>query len=142
MFPNDEGMESTFTLESEKGGIIQEVPFRILMLGNWSGGGQDRELEDRRPIEIDRDNFDEVVDRLGVRLEISEPDPISLQFRRLDDFQPDEIFRQVPLFSELRDLRGRLKDPDTFNHAAREVRGMFGADAAARTAEPAGAKPP
>ena len=123
MFPQDEGLESTFTLESEKGGVVEEPPFRVLMLGNWSGDGEKRGLHDRKPIEIDRDNFDETMVRLGVRVEL---EGLSLDFKQLDDFHPDEIFRQVPMFSDLRDLRRRLKSDSSFNEAAREVRGWIG----------------
>jgi type VI secretion system protein ImpC len=124
MFPKEEGLEAEFTFESERGGVIEEPPFRILMLGNWSGDGEKRVLRERRPIEIDRDNFDEVIERLGVQLNLG--DSVSLSFRSLDDFHPDEIFRQVPMFTELRDLRKRLKDQSTFNEAAREVRSWSG----------------
>lgn len=124
MFPKEEGLETTFTFESERGGEVEEAPFRILVLGDWSGDAEKRDLRERRPVEIDRDNFDEVIERLGVRLRLS--DSLSLEFRSLDDFHPDEIFRQVPMFSELRDLRRRLKDGSTFNQAAREVRGWLG----------------
>ena len=125
MFPQEEGLESTFTLESEKGGVVEEPPFRVLMLGNWSGDGEKRGLHDRKPVEIDRDNFDEVMARLGVRVEL---EGLSLDFKQLDDFHPDEIFRQVPMFSELRDLRRRLKSDSSFNEAAREVRGWIGSN--------------
>lgn len=123
MFPKEEGLEAAFTFESEKGGVVEDAPFRILMLGNWCGDGERRELRSRQPIEIDRDNFDEVMERLGPTLNLS--DSVTLEFRSLDDFHPDEIFRRIPMFSELRDLRRRLKDDSTFNQAAREVRGWL-----------------
>src|SRR5262249_8037578 len=50
---------------------------------------------------------------------------ISLRFAELDDFHPDRIFAQVPLFADLRDLRRRLNNEDTFHEAAREVRSWF-----------------
>lgn len=125
-FPEDSSLEADFTLEDEKSGVIEELPFRILMLGDWSANGAQRELSDRRPIEVDRDNFDEVMTKLGVWMELEiDGNHLSLEFTKLDDFHPDEIFRQVPLFSELRELRRRLKDPNTFNQAAREVRGSL-----------------
>lgn len=123
-FPEGGELDALFTLESEKGGVIDEPPFRILMLGDWSGHGKRRDLGERLPIEIDRDNFDDVMTKLGVWLEVEvEGNSLSLEFTKLDDFHPDEIFRQVPVFAELRDLRRRLKNPDTFNQAAQEVRG-------------------
>ena len=124
---SDIGLEAEFTFERDLGGVIDEPPFRILMLGDWSGGA-DSVLAGRRPVEIDRDNFDEVVDRLKPRAELDFEDgsTLTLEFASLDDFHPDEIFRRVPLCSELRDLRKRLRNSDSFNGAAREARQMFG----------------
>jgi type VI secretion system protein ImpC len=46
-----------------------------------------------------------------------------LRFTELDDFHPDRIFQQVPIFARLRDTRNRLMNPKTFDQAAEEVRG-------------------
>lgn len=122
--PSDSSLEAQFTLESSKTGVIDDPPFHILALGDWSGDGEKKPVAERTPIEIDRDNFDEVIARLKARvdLDLDESSSLRLEFRSLDDFHPDEIFRRVSLFSDLRDLRKRLKDSDTFNSAAREVR--------------------
>jgi type VI secretion system protein ImpC len=125
MMPTDNELEAKFTLESEKTGVIDEPPFRILVLGDWSG---DSDRNSPRPIEIDRDNFDEVIAKLGVRLDldIADGSVLPLEFAELDDFHPDAIFRRVPMFADLRDVRRRLLNTDTFNEAAREVRSRFG----------------
>lgn len=49
-------------------------------------------------------------------------DILQLQFEEIDDFHPDQIFRQVSIFSDLRDIRRHLLNPDTFDRAANEVR--------------------
>ncbi len=128
MIDPNEGLEGTFTLESEKGGIVEEPPFRILVLGDWSGDAEKRPLSERWPIEIDRDEFDSVMRRLGTRIDLSPgaDDPLTLEFNEIEDLHPDAIFRRLPIFSELRDLRRRLRDENTFNAAAREVRERFG----------------
>jgi len=129
MFPNDDNFNSFVSLESKKGGIVKEIPFRMLVLGDWSGDEIKEEFSTRFPIEIDRDNFDSVINLLRTKLELylsSENSQfISLEFSKLDDFHPDNLYRQVPLFSHLRDLRRRLTNPNTFNSAAREVRDWF-----------------
>lgn len=124
MIDRNDAMEAKFTLESERGGIVEEPPFRILVLGDWSGDAERRPVEERTPIEIDRDNFDATIARLRVRLDLEMEGGMVLpiDFADLDDFHPDQIFRRVPAFSELRDLRKRLKSPDDFHQAAREVR--------------------
>jgi len=126
---SDEDLEAKFTLESDRGGIVEAPPFRVLVLGDWSGSAEKRELASRRPIEIDRDNFDAVMNKIGASLELDlqgdGSNPLTLSFSELEDFHPDRIFDQVPLFSELRDVRRRLKSEDTFFEAAREVRSWF-----------------
>ncbi|MGH9819890.1 MAG: type VI secretion system contractile sheath domain-containing protein, partial [Pyrinomonadaceae bacterium] len=137
MAPSDSDFEAKFSMESDRGGIIDEPPFRILALGDWSGNAEKRDILSRRPVEIDRDNFDGVMSKLGTSLELDlqgdGADPITLRFTELDDFHPDRIFGQVPLFADLRDVRRRLKNEDTFYEAAREVRSWFPKEEAAPT---------
>ena len=123
MFPSDSDFETNVTLETERTGVIDEPPFLILMLGDWSGDAEKSELHRRNPLEIDRDNFDDIMKKLRVRLELeSGGGGMTLEFQGLDDFHPDELFKQVPVFADLRDLRRRLNNESTFNSAAREVR--------------------
>jgi type VI secretion system protein ImpC len=123
MFPDESNLEMDFTLESEKSGVVDEPRFQLLVLGDWTADGGRPHLGQRRPIEIDRDNFDDAMNGLGVKLDLETAGgPIHLEFNALDDFHPDELYRNVPLFAELRDLRKRLRNSDTFNSAAREVR--------------------
>ncbi len=119
--------ETRVTLEADRTGIVEEPPFRMLVLGDWSGDGEKKAASGRKPIEIDRDNFDEVMEKLGVKAEISigDGETLSLQFNELDDFHPDNIFRRLDIFTKLRSLRKDLNNDDSFYRAAREVRGMF-----------------
>lgn len=126
VFSADDESRTKVTLESERTGVIDEPLFRMLILGDWSGDGDKSIADSRRPIEIDRDNFDEVMARLRLRADLGD---ISLEFADLDDFHPDQLFRRLPIFAELRDLRKRLVNNDTFNAAARELR-SWSADAA------------
>jgi Uncharacterized protein conserved in bacteria len=140
----DDNLEAMFTFETEKGGVIDEPPFRMLVLGDWSGDGAKKDFVDRRPVEIDRDNFDEAMRKMAasVNLDLGDGQETNLRFEELDDFHPDRIFERVPVFSELRDLRKRLKNPDEFNAAAREVRSWAGSDAPQKEAAPAFAAEP
>ena len=142
MFPSDSNNETSVTMESEKTGVIDEPPFRILMLGDWSGDAEKSELHRRNPLEIDRDNFDDIMKKLRVRLELeAEGGGLTLEFQGLDDFHPDELFKQVPMFSDLRDLRRRLNNESTFNSASREVREWFSAPEKHPDPEPAASAP-
>jgi type VI secretion system protein ImpC len=129
MFPSDSDFESQFTFETPANQIPEAPPFHILLLGDWSGNPNRSDLNARRPIVIDRDNFDEVIQRLkaGLSLDLhgDGKDILNLEFTELDDFHPDNLYRQVSLFSDLRDVRRRLKNSDTFDKAANEVRSWF-----------------
>ena len=112
MFPSDSDLETNVTLEAEKTGVIDDPPFRMLMLGDWSGDAEKSELHRRNPLEIDRDNFDDIMKKLRVRLELeADGGGLSLEFQGLDDFHPDELFNQVPMFADLRDLRASPLEP-------------------------------
>jgi len=130
-----------------------ETPFRIALLGDFSGRANRgwREtgaaLASRRPIMIDRDNFDSVLAKMAPRLELGsggeEGLHISLQFADLDDFHPDRLFERVQIFQKLREVRQRLKDPATFAKTAAEL-GLTAAGAAreATIETPRDAPPP
>ena len=125
---NDSGLEAAFTFETERAGVVEEPPFHILALGDWSGDADNKPLAQRSPIEIDRDNFDEIIARLSTRLDLDFEDgsTLELKFDSLDDFHPDEIFKRVEMFDQLRSLRKRLNNSDTFNSAAYDARQLFG----------------
>ena len=132
MFPKDPNLEAEFTFESERSGVVEDRPFQLLVLGDWTADGAKRELANRRPVEIDRDNFDDVMNGLGVNLDLDVgTSRAELDFASLDDFHPDELFNRVPVFEELRGLRKRLRNADTFNSAAREVREWSGSPVSA-----------
>lgn len=125
-----------------------EEPFRIAILGDFSGRGSrgerrsGEELRSIRPIRVDRDSLDAAIAAIGPRLAIPTTLPelptLELEFRTMDDFHPDALYERVPLLQELRELRRLAEDPDRFagdpHPAGGPERG-----AATRAAEPAGA---
>lgn len=108
-----------------------ETPFRVAILGDFSGRGNRRLMEtgealaNRRPTLIDRDNFDSVFAKtsphLDIRLGGNDGYPMSLKFTDLEEFHPDSLFRHVPLFQKLRDTREKLSDAETFAQTAGEL---------------------
>ena len=82
-------------------------------------------LAARRPLRIDRDDFDRVMANLGVELHLPVPgggvEQIALRFRELEDFHPDRIYGRTEAFGALRDLRRRLDDPATFHATVRQM---------------------
>ena len=130
-----------------------EEPFRVLLVGDFAGrasrGGpaEAEELSARRPVAVDRDNFDQVMRRLGVRLRLAAGGPaLDLYFDALEDFHPDRLYERLEIFRALRQTRRRLQDRSTFEDAAAEVRRWTparGSDAAtSRAATPPGSDSP
>jgi type VI secretion system protein ImpC len=95
-----------------------DTPFRILVAGDFTGGTG----RNRRAIEVDRDNFDEVMARLApaVRLKFGTAE-LPMTFREMEDFHPDRLFETLPPFQALRGLRRRLANESTFREAAAQI---------------------
>jgi type VI secretion system protein ImpC len=77
-----------------------DTPFRILIAGDFSGRKNRGIFEprlSRRPVEVDRDNFDAVLGEMRPELRL----PSAVSFRELDDFEPDRLFDRVELFRTL-----------------------------------------
>ena len=68
---------------------------------------------------VDRDNVDQVMKRLDVRLELSGAG--LLRFHELEDFHPDRLFQALDLFRGMRDLRANIANPATFGETALEL---------------------
>jgi type VI secretion system protein ImpC len=106
-----------------------ETPFRIVILGDFSGRANRGLLEtgealaNRSPILIDRDNYDTVMRKLSPQLHLPLKGEgglgLALKFNDLDDFHPDRLFERSTLFRKLWDLRQKLNDPDAFAAAAK-----------------------
>lgn len=103
----------------------RDTPFRILVLGDFSGRASRGIVTkgQRKPITVDRDNFEDLLESLNVQLHLPLEGGASLdlEFHELDDFLPDRIFESHPVFRKLRQLREDLEDPSTFLSAAREL---------------------
>jgi type VI secretion system protein ImpB len=95
-----------------------ELPLKMLMLGDYTMRSDPRPLEDRKPISIDKDNFQKVLSEqklnvnFSVKNTLSEnPDDelnVNLKFRRLSDMDPEAVANQVPELKKLLDLRSAL----------------------------------
>jgi type VI secretion system protein ImpC len=116
---------------------IPETPFRVLLLGDFSGAGPRKPLPSRKPVQVDRDNFDEVLAAFNPELQIKlgNEELATMQFSELDDFHPDRLLQRVAMFRRLREMRARLANPSTFADAAAEF--GLGGRAKPREAAPA-----
>jgi type VI secretion system protein ImpB len=95
-----------------------ELPFKQLVMSDFTLRTDDRPLEDRKPINVDKDNFDEVMRKHDLSLNFTVPNrlsgqegdemPVNLRIETLKDFGPESIAEQVPELKKLTDLRDAL----------------------------------
>jgi type VI secretion system protein ImpB len=95
-----------------------ELPLKMLFVGDYTGRKDDTPVEERQPINIDKDNFQEVLREQKLALDLSVPNKlageeagamsVSLKFQKLADFGPDSLVEQVPELRALMALRTAL----------------------------------
>jgi type VI secretion system protein ImpB len=111
----------TYEVETEGAQILRELPFVVGIMGDFSGDPTEplRPLSERKFIQIDRDNFDEVMNRmtpgLNLRVDNKLADDgsqmaLQLKFNSLDDFEPARVAEQVPALKALLETRNKLRD--------------------------------
>lgn len=111
------------TYDVEIGGAIQkkEIPFVVGVLGDFSGKPAQPlpKLKDRKFIEIDRDNFNNVLAGMKPRLAFNVDNKLTddntkmaveLNFKSLDDFHPENVARQIEPLRKLVDARCKLSE--------------------------------
>ena len=108
--------------DTPQGQPLAETPFRLLLLGDFSGDGPKKPLPARKPTVVDRDNFDDVLAAFHpeLKLRLGDEELATIQFSELDDFHPDRLLERVDMFRKLREMRARLANPATFADAAAE----------------------
>lgn len=111
----------TYQVETEGAQIERELPFVVGVMGDFSGDPTEplKPLKERKFIQIDRDNFNDVMARLtpGLNLKVDNTlagdgsqMAVGLKFRSLDDFEPAAVVSQVPALKKLQDTRNQLRD--------------------------------
>ena len=97
-----------------------ELPLKLLMVGDYTMRADDTPVEDRELINVNKDNFNDVMksQNLGLDLAVddklsddAEPDAkmsMSLKFENLNDFTPESVARNVPELKQLLELREAL----------------------------------
>lgn len=97
-----------------------ELPLRILMVGDFSGQQDARAIEERKPIDINKENFSDVMAAQRLKAEIQVPNHVApagegaemnikLDFKGMNDFRPEGIVAQVDELRQLQELRDALR---------------------------------
>jgi type VI secretion system protein ImpB len=96
-----------------------ELPLKMLVVGDFTQAEDERQVENRQPVSIDKDNFDEVLKSQKLQLDFNVPNalseqeadelPLHLEFNSLKDFEPDQLVQKVEPLRKLMQLREALK---------------------------------
>jgi len=111
----------TYDVETEGAVVQKELPFVVGVMGDFSGDPTEplASLKDRKFIQIDRDNFDQVMSRMNPGLQMRVENTlqgdgsemaVDLKFNAMEDFDPAKVAEQVPALKSLLDTRNQLRD--------------------------------
>jgi len=112
------------TYDVEIGGAIEkkQLPFIVGIIADLSGQPSEPlpKVKDRKFVEIDRDNFDGVLEAAAPRLALRVPNKlkpdanemlnVELKFKSMDDFGPVAVVQQIEPLRKLFEARNRLRD--------------------------------
>jgi type VI secretion system protein ImpB len=95
-----------------------ELPLKLLMVGDFTGKESDIPIEDRDPININKDNFNDVMAGMNLSVDMGVKDTLSdkdddemsvhLEFKSIQDLSPDSIAQQVPELNDMLEMRKAL----------------------------------
>jgi type VI secretion system protein ImpB len=116
-------VQITYDVEIGDAIELKELPFVMGVLGDFTGQPVEPlpRLRDRKFVEVNPDNFDQVLEGMKPHLAFSVENKLSedsdagqlkvdLKFSSMDDFSPENVAKQVKPLKELLDLRTRLSD--------------------------------
>lgn len=128
-------VQITYDVEKLGATVKEEIPFIVGIIGDFVGGAQpDKPMAERTFVEIDRDSFEQVMQRLGPTLTLTPPKPqllvtrtpdgntyapdpdatkvfpVGLAFQKMKDFEPPAIIGQVGYLQGLMQTRRDLSD--------------------------------
>lgn len=110
-----------YEVETEGAQVERELPFVMGIMGEFSGDPTKPlpPLSERKFVQIDRDNFNDVMARIGPGLNLKVDNTLAgdgsqmavdLKFNSIEDFEPGRIVEQVPALRQLMETRNKLRD--------------------------------
>ena len=111
----------SYDVETEGAVVQKELPFIVGVMGDFSGDPTEplAPLKDRKFVQIDRDNFNQVMSRINPGLNMKVENTlkgdgsemaVDLKFRSIEDFEPGAVVDQVPALKKLLETRNQLRD--------------------------------
>jgi type VI secretion system protein ImpB len=113
-------VQITYDVEIGNAFEKKELPLVVGLMADLSGQPENPlpKFKERRFVEIDRDNFNDVMTKIAPRLDISVPDTlkgegnlkVELHFNQIDQFEPESLVNQIPRLARLLEARQQLRD--------------------------------
>ena len=111
----------SYEVELNGAQVMKELPFVVGVMSDLSGHPKDplARAKDRKFTEIDRDNFDDILKSMKPRLAMKVDNrlqddgselSVELDFKKMADFRPENVARQVKPLKDLMEVREQLKD--------------------------------
>ena len=95
-----------------------EIPYKMLVLGDFNPDEEFTTVEDKKPINVNKTNFNDVLQKQNISLNMSVPNKLSdeedatlettINFSSMKDFSPEQIVEQVDELKKLQELRESL----------------------------------
>jgi len=114
-----------------------ELPLKLMVMGDYSNGREQRPLSARGKVSINKNNFDSVLAEFSPVLIVAVENTlvddggetsVELNFQRMKDFEPEQVARQIShlrallaMRNLLRDLKSNLLDNATFRHELERI---------------------
>jgi len=114
-------IQIVYDVETEGAVVQKELPFVVGIIGDFSGNATpaSKALRDRKFVQIDRDNFDDVMAHISPSVNLMVDNTlagdgsqmsVSLKFNSISDFEPGQILNQVQPLKDLLDVRNKIRD--------------------------------
>ena len=96
-----------------------ELPLKLLVAGDFSNGQESAPLSERKKVNLNKNNFDSVLSEYSPKVSLTvkntladdgSEDNISLTFRSMKDFTPEQVSRQIPQLKAMLSMRNLLRD--------------------------------
>ena len=96
-----------------------ELPLKLLVAGDFSNSQESAPLSERKKVDLNKNNFDSVLSEYSPNVNLTvkntladdgSEDNISLTFRSMKDFTPEQVSRQIPQLKAMLSMRNLLRD--------------------------------
>jgi type VI secretion system protein ImpB len=114
-----------------------ELPLKLMVMGDYSNGKEQRPLSERTRVGVNKNNFDSVLAEFSPALKVTVENvladdagdaSVELNFQSMKDFEPEQVARQIPqlrallaMRNLLRDLKSNLLDNATFRYELERI---------------------